>query len=434
VLPSPLASRPARRSFRPSPDVCKSNLSVNLLFVAPRLPVPADSGGALRALELLRALDAAFEVTVLAVDLPGGDAEGLRSRLRGRVITAREASSPPRRWGGEARSLLAGRPLAYARYAGPRLRVALHHHLVERPVDAVHFDHLHTAQLLPDVRRWAPQARVIIDAHNVEAQVVGRLAEVSQAPMRWVLRWQAAAIRRLEANRVSRADAVLACSALDAATLRTLGARAVQVVPNGVDLHGALPPQDSRRDVTFVGSMDWRPNGDAALVLAREVWPRVRQASPGLRLTLVGRNPPAAVRALAASDVVVTGTVDDVRPWLASACATAIPLRAGSGTRLKILEAAAARVPIVCTRLASEGLPFLHGRHLLHAETAEEFSRALCQLRQEPELGARLSEAAWRLAQDYDWHRIGERLVQLYRGWSSGREAPTPRIASSAGV
>jgi glycosyltransferase involved in cell wall biosynthesis len=433
-MPSPLASRPARHSFRPSPDVCKSNPSVNLLFVAPRVPVPTDAGGALRALELLRALDAAFEVTVLAVDFPGGDPEALRSRLRARVITAREATSPPRRWAGEARSLLAGRPLTYARYAGPRLRVALHHHLVERPVDAVHFDHLHTAQFLPEVRRWAPRTRVVIDAHNVEAQVVGRLAEVSRPPMRWVLRWQAAAIRRLEADRVSRADAVLACSTLDAATLRGLGARAVQVIPNGVDLHGALPPQDLRRDVTFVGSMDWRPNGDAALVLAREIWPRVRESSPGLRLTLVGRNPPAPVRALAASDVVVSGTVDDVRPWLASACATAIPLRAGSGTRLKILEAAAARVPIVCTRLASEGLPFLHGRHLLHAETPEEFSRALCQLRREPELGARLSEAAWRLAQEFDWQRIGERLVQLYRGWSSGREEPTPRMASSAGV
>ena len=119
----------------------------------------------------------------------------------------------------------------------------------------------------------------------------------------------------------------------------------------------------------------------------------------------------------------MTGRVDDVAPWLARSFATAMPLRAGSGTRLKVLEAAAARVPIVCTRLASEGLPLVDGRHLLHAETPEAFVAALVRLREEPALAARLTEAASHVAQEYEWRRIGARLVELYRAWDSRRRS-----------
>jgi glycosyltransferase involved in cell wall biosynthesis len=401
---------------------------VKLLHVLPRVPYPADSGGTLRALRLLGALDAAFEVTVLAPDLPGGDATGLRALLRGRLVTAPERGGA---WA-EGGAVVRGRPFGYARYAGPNLRAAFRHLLLEQAVDLVHFDHLHAAQLLPEARALAPRARAVMDAHNVEAQVAARLAEVSPWPLRLALRHQARAVARLEAATVRGVDAVLSCSQLDAEALRRSGARDVHLVPNGVDLRPPPALAGPRNTVAFVGSMDWRPNVDAAVVLAREIWPRVREACPGLRLALIGRKPPPQVSELAAEDIEVTGRVDDVAPWLARAFATAMPLRAGSGTRLKVLEAAAARVPIVCTRLASEGLPLVDGQHLLHAETPEAFVAALCRLRREPELVARLTDGAWRVAQEFDWRRIGARLVELYRGWT-GATRPRPRALSSAG-
>ncbi|HTS81232.1 MAG TPA: glycosyltransferase family 4 protein [Myxococcaceae bacterium] len=403
---------------------------MNLLHVVPRIPFPADSGGTLRALELLRALDSAFEVTVLAPDL-GGDATGLRTLLRGRVVVA-----PEDRGAGRARAeglaMLQGHPFGYARYAGPALREAFRALLSESAVDVVHFDHLHPAQLLSVARVLAPRARVVLDAHNVEAQVARRLADVSPFPLSLLLRRQAEAIARLESWTVRGVDAVLACSELDAAALRESGAPAVHLVPNGVVLRPVPSPTGPRDTVAFVGSFDWRPNVDAAMVLAREVWPRLRRASPGLRLALIGRRPPLRVRRLAAPDIEVTGRVDDVAPWLARSFATAMPLRAGSGTRLKVLEAAAARVPIVCTRLASEGLPLVDGRHLLHAETPEQLVEGLVRIRREPALAARLAAAAWQVASEHDWRRIGARLVELYRAWSWGACA-SPRARSSAG-
>ena len=401
---------------------------MNVLHVVPRIPFPADSGGTVRAFELLRALDRTFDVTVLAPDLPGGDASGLRAQLRGRVVTAREAEGTLARAWTEAAGVLRGGPFGYARYAGPRLRAAFRHLLSEWPVDIVHFDHLHAAQLLPEARALAPRARLVMDAHNVEAQVAERLAAVSRWPLGPVLRAQARAIARLEAHTVRGVDAVLACSELDAAALLGSGAREVHQVPNGVELRLLPRSREPRDTVAFVGSYDWRPNVDAAEVLARDIWPRLRQACPGLRLALIGRKPPAPVRQLAAPDIEVTGRVDDVAPWLARSFATAMPLRAGSGTRLKVLEAAAARVPIVCTRLASEGLPLVDGKHLLHAETPEAFVEALGWLRTSPELSARLTEAAFQVAQEFEWRRIGDRLVELYRAWDS--RSPTRRSST----
>jgi len=369
---------------------------------------------------------------VLAPDLPGGDASGLRDQLHGRVVTARAGGGSPGWLWTEGAGVLGGRPFGYARYAGRMLRSAFRHLLAEQSVDLVHFDHLHAAQLLPEARALAPQARVVMDAHNVEAQVAERLAEVSPWPLSLVLRRQARAIARLEAQTVRGVDAVLCCSELDAEALRRSGAGEVHLVPNGVELRplpASLEPRDS---VAFVGSFDWRPNADAAAVLAREIWPRFREVCPGLRLALIGRKPPPQIAALAAPDIEVTGRVPDVAPWLARSFATAMPLRAGSGTRLKVLEAAAARLPIVATRLATEGLPFVHGKHVLHAESAEEFVEALTLLRSDPELATRLAEAAWHLAQQFDWRQIGARLVELYRGWSAGARS-RPRALSSAG-
>jgi len=225
---------------------------------------------------------------------------------------------------------------------------------------------------------------------------------------------------------------VLCCSELDATTFRRAGAREVHLVPNGVELRPLPATLEPRDTVAFVGSYDWRPNVDAAVVLAREIWPRVREACPGLRLALIGRKPPSLLRELAADDIEVTGRVADVAPWLMRSFATAMPLRAGSGTRLKVLEAAAARVPIVATRLATEGLAFQDGVHLLHAETAEEFVSALLRLRREPAVAERLTEAASQVAREHDWRTIGARLVDLYRGWSRTERA-RPRVLSSAG-
>ncbi|GMU08595.1 glycosyltransferase family 4 protein [Corallococcus caeni] len=392
-----------------------------VLAILPYVPLPSDTGGTLRTLELVRALASRFELEVFAVHRTGNDAEGFKRWLGGLGVPASRLHlvDLPRVALGEtlnsSRAFLRGTPLTYVRFARQGLSDALRKVLTERgPFDIIHFDHLHMAQLLPLARQLNPGAHLVIDEHNVESQVLARMAPLSAPLLRPFLNWQFQRVERLERECVSQADTVLACSDVDAQQLRALGAKHVQVVPNGVKLPDFAPREAMGDDLVFVGSMDWWPNEDAVLRLAREVWPLVSSDLSAGKLLVVGRSPPASVRALENERLVVTGSVPSVAPYLARALATAIPLRAGSGTRLKVLEAAAAGVPVVATRLAVEGLPVVEGQHVLLAESPQEFAAALRRLRQDPDLCSRLAQNARRMAESFAWDGIGAGLGELY--------------------
>ena len=387
--------------------------------------MPADTGGHLRSLNILKGLDAAFDVTVLALEREGADLAAFRDAVRGRVVVCKR--DPMVGAGGiaEAQALLRGEPLLYSRWAGPTLAAELERQLQNHEFGVVHFDHVHTSQLMPLVRRLAPRAKIVIDEHNVEALIVERVASLSPLPKRLALGWHARRLYRMESRLVQGADAVLACSSIDAQALERLGARRVEVVPNGVDFKGfAVEPGAERRNVVFVGSCDWWPNADAALTLVRQIWPLAEPRLPGAKLQIVGRNPSAELLALSKGSVQVKGGVPSVLPFLKDAFATAIPLRAGSGTRLKIIEAAAAKVPIVCSRLAAEGLPMVNEKHLLFAENPAEYEAALARLWNDRALAARLADAAYEMAASLDWGRVGASLAAFYRDWSSASDQP----------
>lgn len=398
---------------------------MNVLCVVPSVPLPTNTGGTLRTLHLLKALDARFNVTVLAPHKEDADEAALRKMIRGELVVVRRPLGRAERMAKSAAWALRGKPLSYEAYACDEMVAALEELLASRQFDAVHFDHIHTAQLLPVIRRRQPGARIVIDEHNVEAQVVERVARLSSWPIRPVLRWQARRVDALESALLSAADMVLACSSRDKGLLQWRGARNVKVISNGVDVQSMkLSPDAERTDVIFVGSMDWWPNSDAALRLVKDIWPVAVPSLGATRLAIVGRNPPAQVRALESDRVIVTGTVDSVKPYLSRAWATAIPLRAGSGTRLKILEAAAARVPVVATRLAAEGLPVVDGEHVLFAETPREFEQALTRLWTDRALAQRIADSAFALVQEFDWARIGEELASVYRAWAPRGRVP----------
>jgi polysaccharide biosynthesis protein PslH len=346
----------------------------------------------------------------------------LQREIRGEVIWVETAL--PGRIAGAARAVAGGLPLRYAEYASPAIGAALADLLSRRWVDIVHFDHLHMAQLVPIARAIQPWAHRVVDAHNVEATVAERVAKSRAWPAGSLARVHAARVRRLEMALVQQMDAVIACSGTDAAELARMGARAVHVVPNSTPVPAPVAARE-RRDVVFVGSLDWWPNADAAIRLAREIWPLCRGELGGSRLVIVGRNPPAMVRRLAGDGVVVTGSVDSVQPYLASAWATAMPIRAGSGTRIKILEAWSSRVPVVATALAAEGLPYRDGANLLVAETPAEFATALRRLHADEALRLRLREAGACTVAAFDPAAIKERVVKLYREWASAVREPT---------
>ena len=382
-----------------------------VLCILPSVPFPADSGGNLRTLSLARALDDAFDTSTLTWARAGEDSERFRARMRGGVYVLEK----PGRFDATVAmgiSALTGRPLGYSRYGlFPKRILEL---LSTRQFDAIHFDHPHTALAWPLLRRLQPQAKLVLNAHNVEAEILERLVPLSPLWKRPLFRFQARRIRALERGLAEAMDLVLTCSERDAEAFRAMGAKHVRVVPNAVPAFSPMAAGE-RRDVLFVGSMDWKPNADAAVALARDIWPLVRGKLNNARLVLVGRNPPEQVRALAADDILIEGGVPSVQPYLESALATAIPLRAGSGTRIKILEAWAAGVPVIASRIAAEGLPYQDGRDLLLAEQPAEFALELERVFDDATLAARLADAGRKSAEPFGQATIAEATVAAYR-------------------
>ena len=205
-------------------------------------------------------------------------------------------------------------------------------------------------------------------------------------------------------------DHVAAVSAEDARIMEScFGARSVEVIPNGVDLRLLRSGRRRQRTETIVycGSMDYFPNQDAALHFARKILPRIRGRRAQARFLVLGRSPPASIWALANDHIAVSGTVDDVRPYLSSATVSVVPLRVAGGLRLKILESFAAGVPVVSTSIGAEGLGLRHGAELLIADDEAAFAAECVRLLEQPRLREQMARTAeTHLNHNCDWRAI----------------------------
>jgi sugar transferase (PEP-CTERM/EpsH1 system associated) len=265
----------------------------------------------------------------------------------------------------------------------------------------------------------AAAPRIVLDEHNVEYDVRRQFAGRG-GPVRRLftsLNWRK--MRREEHAVWDRVDGVTVTSAADAARVRAdrPGAR-VAVVPNAVDVDLFRPragdPAPDRSTLLFFGALDYYPNLEGLLWFLDEVWPRVLESHPAVRLRILGRRPPPALVARQGPRVEVAGFVEDLRPSLAAAAAVIVPLRLGGGTRLKILEAMAMERPVVSTTVGAEGIDVAGGRELLLADEPERFAAEVRRLLDDPALGSRLGRSARALvAARYSWRASARGLERF---------------------
>ena len=396
-----------------------------VLAVTSELPWPLNSGGHIRTFHLMKAIAASTDLRVVCPVI--GDQLAAVEALAAAGIEVVPVPVSPRTMFGEARKLLGAAVhrepyVMYRRHAWPAVRAAWLNEHRTRPADVWYCDHL-------DGYLYAsaslPRPPVVLDLHNVYSLLARRTADEQTHPVkRAFLRQQAVLLDRKEHSAAKTAAALFAVSSREADHFRSLGGKHVHTVPNGVDCGGladlptgrvAQPPT-----VLFLGTMSWGPNAAAAKFLI-EIFPQVRDRVPEARLIIVGRDPPTVLRALGnAPGVAVAGGVPEVKPYLAKASILAVPLDAGGGTRLKILEAFAAGLPVVSTAVGAEGIEAREGDHFVRAERSH-FANAMVQLLTNPERGAKMAAAARVLARDvYDWSRIGRLAVDVIQ--SLGRE------------
>jgi polysaccharide biosynthesis protein PslH len=337
-------------------------------MVTKYLPLPADSGGKQRSLAILERLAKLGSVVLCAFDHDAADRDGLAAM--GVEVRSVPWNPTP---GSIARGIVRTGSGSAARFWDARL-AAMVRAAAARPADVLQVEY---ATLAPYLRGVPARLRVL-DLHNVESDLAASYAR-STGPLRALPVWcEALALRRLERAALRRVDVAVVASRRDQARLPRSSAE-VLLCPNGWE---PGPPLPAAVDpvVIFVALFGWRPNADAAVWLAEQVWPLVRRRRPDARLFLVGRSPAPQVRRLAGPDITVTGTVPDVRPFLARAQVAVAPLLSGGGTRLKVLEALDAGRPVVATGVGVEGLEDLIGRGVVVADTPEQMSTTLCDL------------------------------------------------------
>ncbi|MDE2005635.1 MAG: glycosyltransferase [Rhodospirillales bacterium] len=387
-----------------------------LLFVSPRFLFPLDQGGKIRTTGILRAMHGgAFEI-VLAAPAPA-DWQDHATEIG--TICDRFVHWPEPRVGriGRALAVVGPSPVAVATDRSAPGSAAIARELAPRP-DLVVVDFPHAAVLMP-ARLAVPS---ILFTHNVETEIYERHAEVARGPWRHVWRREAAKMRRFEGAALRRFDRVIAVSARDGSALaRRFGIADPALIDTGVDLdfYRFHPPGAQAATVVFSGAMDSRSNIDGIGFLMDEVWPLVIARRPDARTRVVGRNPPAALVARAKRLGLAwefTGFVEDIRPHVLAGDVAVIPLRVGSGTRLKAFEAMALGRPVVSTALGMEGLDVVAGTHFLPAETAPDFAAAILRLLNQPDLRRDLTAAARALLEErFSWSRIGRDFEQICR-------------------
>lgn len=391
---------------------------MKVLFVTTKSPLPMNDGHSLRTFHLLRAVAQHHEVTLLSyVKYPveydyNNELERLCSSVR--QFSVPENCSSLKTAITACLNIAGDQPYVAKKYNQPSMRGEVRRLLKEERFDLVHLDMLPLGVFLDEI-----DVPVVLNEHNVESALLKRRVEsTSNYLSSSYYAEQQRRLERFEAQVVSRVDHVLACSNEDRALLRAMAPdQRISVVPNGVDtglFRSSLMHREEPCRMVFVGGMNWFPNRDAIRWFDQQVMPELVKQESRILLDVVGK-PDDGMRIQHVQHVSMHGFVDDTRPYLEKSAVVIVPIRVGGGTRLKVLEAMSMGKALVSTTVGVEGIQVEHRKHVLIADTPEEFAASVVELMSDAELRGCLGKAARELVcNNYEWGAIGRNLLGAY--------------------
>ena len=391
---------------------------MKILFLSPTVPYPLTDGGRIRVYNLLKYIAQENEVTLLTLETQPTDVDSISNIQQFGINThlVKHLHTLPRI---TLTTLIAAlfrkKPITVARYNIPAYRKKLQELLASEDFDLVHYEMFHTAQFHTE-----SDLPSVLSQQNVDSAIWHRLTDETTNIFYKLAYWtQRNAFQRYERIISPKFDALTCTSDIDAAVFgQHCPDDVVQVIPNGVDTTHFVPDYESAdtAHLIYIGSMDWYPNEDAVSFFVDEVLPIIRNSVSDVKLTIVGGNPSEWIQRLADMEgVVVTGRVPEIKPYFSAATVFVVPLRIGSGTRLKILEALAMGKAVVSTTVGAEGLSLQNGEEIMIADEPNHFADAVIHLLTDTELRKKIGEnGRKRVEQDYDWQNIGKKLLTVY--------------------
>ena len=402
---------------------------MKILLLTPDLPYPPESGVALRSYGILHGLrEAGHEVALLS--FASSEPQAPSNPLYELCATVQVVPLPNHsRRKRLLKMLTSGEADMQHRLASATFESALMALLESESFDLIQFFGIEFGRWLPLMQAHGMGAKLVYDAQNAEADLQRAISLIDRRQPR---RWQSALYSSLQARRLLRfeseicraVDLVVAVSDADKHLLLQHAGACIHVVPNGISADDYRPPDSQLRErwqLVFSGKMDYRPNVDAMEWFCTEVLPRIRKRLPQTRLCIVGRNPHPRILALADDKTQVTGWVESVQPYLHAAALYIVPLRMGSGTRLKILQALASGCTVVSTSIGAAGLHDEALATLQLADTAEDFAEAVVALLQDDAARVETSRCAQEsVRKHYDWSALLPRLLDAFRSIGLG--------------
>jgi sugar transferase (PEP-CTERM/EpsH1 system associated) len=390
-----------------------------VLYLTHRVPLPLDKGDRIRNAHLLRQLVARGKVWLgcLADEPVEPETHMELKRLCEQVVVVPVGTVD--KWFKAGFSLLTGRSMSEAVFASSVLRRVIRAWASKTTFRAAVVS---ASSLAPYLRRdGLEHTPAFVDLVDVDSQKWLDFASASRPPKKWLYKLEAARVRAIEADLPRWVRAVSVVSRAEADVYDSFaGTGAATVATNGVDLDYFRPTEASPTGLScvFVGAMDYLPNVDGAVWYAREVWPLIRERFPGAEFRIVGRKPASSVKALASLPrVLVTGSVPDVRPFVASATVVVVPLRLARGVQNKVLEALAMGKPVVAAPAALAALGTTAGSDVLAATSPTEWVSAVSELFTDAARCRSLGEAGRRYVETHHhWDRCLEPLLHKIYG------------------
>lgn len=385
---------------------------MHVALFTPTMPWPPDTGGKLRIYHLLAGLAQCHQVDLFSVHYGAPAPVGEVACHCTQVIQVPLAVRYARRQ--QLRDLVGPLPRAVSYFYATQAQAQFLTHLAT--YDLIVGDEI---MMTPYVRAAARQTGVpcLLIRPKIDSVHYAEMAQQRPWGVAKLLDWwEAHRLRRYEVTALRHFAAAVVCSPEDEAITRQQDGRIqVATIANGADTAYFTPQlqPDARPTILLLGTMHYYPNIDSVLYFFDAIYPALRQSHPALQVLIVGHQPPPALQQLGElPGVTVTGSVDDVRPYMQRSWLLAVPLRLGGGTRLKIAEAMAAGLPVVSTTVGAQGLAVTDEQQLLLADTPEAFIQATRRLLNDDSLQRRLGEAGRRLVESsYSWHALGQQFA-----------------------
>lgn len=405
-------------AYLTGPKIQQKGPHVNVLIIDEEIPWPLNTGKKIRTYNLVKRLQKENPITFLCygdssnvlpdcpnvtlITLPSPILEQKGSRFYWSLFT----------------NIFSPRPYIVDRHYSSRMADKAHELTNSNHFDLVHCEWTPYTENIRDIIGRLP---AVLSAHNVEAQIWERYFDTEINPIKKIyiyLQWRKLANYEAEAAKLY--SIVSTVSEPDRSIFsEEYGCKNTIVVPNGVDEYYFAPLQTEVKpsSMVFTGSMDWRPNQDGVRYFIEEVFPLIRQQIPEATFTIVGRKPPQWLIDLAGqvNGVTITGTVDDVRPYIAESALYIVPLRVGGGSRLKILEAFSMGKVVLSTTVGAEGLSVENGRHILLRDTPRDIADTACAVLSDTNRFKSYGNAGRELIEEqYTWDAIAKVMAKAW--------------------